>query len=143
MATRGTAAKGSRGASAKKGGGARGGASAKRGGGGGRTPSAGISRIDQDSTRTHGYFVRFDYRRTEEGWRPRHKAFFGDVSNGGRSGALRAAEEWLASVQKGGGGGGGGGRKSAGKRGGASAKGGRKSAAKGGRGGASKSRGRS
>src|SRR5829696_3309379 len=116
MATKTTAAKGSRGAAAKRGG-ARGGSSAKKGaaggggggGRGGRTPSPGISRIDQDSTRTHGYFVRFDYRRTEEGWRPRHKAFFGDVSNGGRSGALRSAEEWLASVQKGGSGGGGGG----------------------------------
>src|SRR5215208_3791390 len=128
-----TSAKGARGGSA--GSRARGGASAKRGSAGrGRQPSAGISRIDQDSTRTHGYLVRFDYRRTEEGWRPRHKAFFGDVSNGGRSGALKAAEEWLASVQKGGGGGAS--RKGAAKRGGAAKKGGaRKGAAK-------KSRGR-
>ncbi|HKG92209.1 MAG TPA: hypothetical protein VKA84_09970 [Gemmatimonadaceae bacterium] len=136
-----TSAKGARGGSA--GSRARGGASAKRGSAGrGRQPSAGISRIDQDSTRTHGYFVRFDYRRTDEGWRPRHKAFFGDVSNGGRSGALKAAEEWLASVQKGGGGGGGGGdsRKGSARKGSAKKGGARKGASK--KGGASKSRGR-
>ena len=59
----------------------------------------GISRIDQEATRTHGYFVRLGYQRTVEGtWRPRHRAFFGDASYGGKTKALRAAKEWLAEV---------------------------------------------
>src|SRR5512139_3276634 len=41
---------------------------------------AGISRIDQASTRTHGFFVRVGYHRTREGaWRPKHRSFFGDA----------------------------------------------------------------
>jgi hypothetical protein len=55
----------------------------------------GISRIDQDTTRTHGYFVRVGYRKTAKGWRPRASAFFGDAGHGGKSAALRAAERWL------------------------------------------------
>lgn len=63
------------------------------------TSSPGISRIDQEATRTHGYFVRVGYERTAEGtWRPRHRAFFGDASHGGKMKALRAAKEWLAEV---------------------------------------------
>jgi hypothetical protein len=65
-----------------------------------RKPSPGISRIDQESTRTHGYFVRVGYERTKTGtWRPRHRAFFGDYSYGGKTKALKAAEEWLAEVR--------------------------------------------
>jgi hypothetical protein len=61
--------------------------------------SPGISRIDQEATRTHGFFVRVGYERTAEGtWRPRHRAFFGDASYGGKTKALRAAKEWLAEV---------------------------------------------
>jgi hypothetical protein len=61
----------------------------------------GISRIDQDSTRTHGYFVRVAYERTPEGtWRPRHRAFFGDASHGGKKKALKAAETWLRKVRR-------------------------------------------
>jgi len=57
--------------------------------------SPGISRIDQDSTRTHGFVVRLGYTRTTSGgWRPRHQAFFGDATHGGKRGALRAAEAW-------------------------------------------------
>lgn len=64
-----------------------------------RRASPGISRIDQEATRTHGYFVRLGYERTAEGtWRPRHRAFFGDASYGGKTKALRAAKEWLAEV---------------------------------------------
>jgi hypothetical protein len=65
-----------------------------------RTRAApGISRIDQEATRTHGYFVRIGYERTAQGtWRPRHRAFFGDASHGGKTKALRAAKEWLAEV---------------------------------------------
>ncbi len=67
-----------------------------------RTASiAGISRIDQVSTRTHGYFVRVGYHRTRDGaWRPRHRAFFGDASHGGKMKALKAATKWLKSVSK-------------------------------------------
>ena len=62
--------------------------------------SSGISRIDQDSTRTHGYVVRVDYRQTDTGWRPKHKAFFGDASHGGPRKALAAAEAWLGDLRK-------------------------------------------
>ena len=65
---------------------------------GGRA-APGISRIDQEATRTHGYFVRLGYERTSAGtWRPRHRAFFGDASYGGKTKALRAAKDWLAEV---------------------------------------------
>lgn len=59
----------------------------------------GISRIDQESTRTHGFFVRFGYHRTRDGaWRPKHRRFFGDAGHGGKAKALKAAEKWLKSV---------------------------------------------
>jgi hypothetical protein len=62
---------------------------------------AGISRIDQESTRTHGFFVRVGYHRTREGaWRPRHRSFFGDAGHGGKAKALKAAVKWLKSVAK-------------------------------------------
>lgn len=63
-------------------------------------PSAGISRVDQTSTRTHGYVGRLGYRQTESGWRPAHKAFFGDASHGGPAGALKAAEAWLKTTRR-------------------------------------------
>ncbi|MGQ0646495.1 MAG: hypothetical protein ACT4P7_02930 [Gemmatimonadaceae bacterium] len=60
----------------------------------------GISRIDQESTRTHGYFVRVGYHRTKEGaWRPKHRAFFGDASHGGKDKGFKAAVKWLKSKQ--------------------------------------------
>ena len=63
--------------------------------------SGGISRIDQTSTRTHGYFVRVGYHRTKDGaWRPKHRAFFGDASHGGKAKALKAATKWLKGVSK-------------------------------------------
>jgi hypothetical protein len=66
-----------------------------------RRMSPGISRIDQESTRTHGYFVRVGYERTKQGtWRPRYRAFFGDFSHGGKTKALRAAEAWLREVRE-------------------------------------------
>ena len=68
----------------------------------------GISRIDQESTRTHGFFARFGYARDKSGtWRPKHRAFFGDASHGSRKKALAAAEAWLGKIErseKGGGG---------------------------------------
>jgi hypothetical protein len=62
---------------------------------------AGISRIDQASTRTHGFFVRVGYHRTRDGaWRPKHRSFFGDAGHGGKAKALKAATKWLKSVSK-------------------------------------------
>lgn len=61
----------------------------------------GVSRIDQESTRTHGYFVRVGYHRTKEGaWRPKHRAFFGDAGHGGKEKAFKAAVKWLKEAQK-------------------------------------------
>ena len=64
------------------------------------TPSPGISRIDQESTRTHGYVGRVGYRRTDSGWRPQFTAFFGDRSHGGAAESLKAAEKWLRQIKK-------------------------------------------
>ena len=64
------------------------------------TPSPGISRIDQESTRTHGYVGRVGYRRTDSGWRPQFTAFFGDRSHGGALEALKAAEKWLRATKR-------------------------------------------
>ncbi len=61
----------------------------------------GISRIDQPSTRTHGWFVRASfYKRADGSYGPRHRKFFGDASYGGKRRALRAAQEYLAIVQR-------------------------------------------
>lgn len=65
------------------------------------TGTPGISRIDQTSTRTHGFFVRVGYHRTRDGsWRPKHRSFFGDASYGGKAKALKAAQSWLKKVSK-------------------------------------------
>lgn len=62
----------------------------------------GISRIDQPSTRTHGWFVRAAFHRRPDGtYAPRHRKFFGDVTYGGKRRALRAAQEYLAIVARG------------------------------------------
>ncbi|HXE58902.1 MAG TPA: hypothetical protein VNK43_12950 [Gemmatimonadales bacterium] len=66
----------------------------------------GISRIDQASTRTHGYFVRVGYAKDPAGrYRPRFQGFFGDASHGGKRGALRAATaaaaKWRAELERG------------------------------------------
>jgi len=66
-----------------------------------RSLPSGISRIDQETSRTHGYFVRVGYRKTTKGWRPKASAFFGDASHGGKSSALRAAERWLRTTKRG------------------------------------------
>ena len=61
----------------------------------------GISRIDQPSTRTHGWFVRAQFRDRPDGTNaPRHQKFFGDHSYGGKRAALQAAKEYLALVQR-------------------------------------------
>jgi hypothetical protein len=62
----------------------------------------GISRIDQPSTRTHGWFVRAGFSKRPDGsYAPRHRKFFGDAGYGGKRRALRAAQEYLAIVQGG------------------------------------------
>ena len=66
------------------------------------TRRPGICRIDQDSTRTHGWFVRVGYYRRRDGsYRPRHTKFFGDVTNGGKRKALYAAEAFVAKLKVG------------------------------------------
>ena len=61
----------------------------------------GISRIDQPSTRTFGWFVRVGYHVRRDGsYGARHTKFFGDVTNSGRKKALKAAEKYVKSVHK-------------------------------------------
>ena len=61
----------------------------------------GISRIDQDSTRTHGWFVRAGfYLRRDGRYVPRHSKYFGDVTHGGKRRALQAAQEYLAKLER-------------------------------------------
>lgn len=62
----------------------------------------GISRIDQPSTRTYGWFVRAGFFRRSDGkYAPRHRKFFGDASYGGKRRALQAAQQYLAIVARG------------------------------------------
>ncbi len=66
-----------------------------------RSTRYGISRIDQASTRTHGWFVRVGYHVRRDGsYGARHTRFFGDVSHGGKQRALKAAEKYVASVHR-------------------------------------------
>ena len=61
----------------------------------------GISRIDQESTRTHGWFVRVGYYETRAGtYRAKHTKFFGDVTYGGKKKALVAAEAFVKLVDR-------------------------------------------
>jgi hypothetical protein len=61
----------------------------------------GISRIDQDSTRTHGWFVRAGfYMRSDGASVPRHRKFFGDFSYGGKRRALKVAMDYLSLVTR-------------------------------------------
>jgi hypothetical protein len=48
-------------------------------------PNAGISRIDQNEKRTHGFFVRLSRKGKV------YSAFFADKSHGGKTKALKAA----------------------------------------------------
>ena len=61
----------------------------------------GISRIDQPSTRTHGWFVRAGFHTRADGTSaPRHRKFFGDVGYGGKRKSLKAATAYLAIVTR-------------------------------------------
>lgn len=65
----------------------------------GRSP--GISRIDQPSTRTHGWFVRLNYKVGRDGeCRPKHTKFFGDFTHGGKKKGLAAAEKYVRSIRR-------------------------------------------
>jgi hypothetical protein len=59
----------------------------------GRRLPPGVVRLDYP--KVQGYIVRIGYIRTPTGWRPRHKAYFGDVRWGGKTAARRAALAWL------------------------------------------------
>jgi hypothetical protein len=66
-----------------------------------RSRYPGISRIDQPSTRTHGWFVRAGFYRVKKRiYAPRHRKFFGDVTHGGKRGSLKAAQAYLATVTR-------------------------------------------
>jgi hypothetical protein len=66
-----------------------------------RVRRRGITRIDQPSTRTHGWFVRSQFRERPNGtYGPRHQKYFGDYSYGGKRRALQAAKAFLASVAR-------------------------------------------
>ncbi len=55
----------------------------------------GISRIEQPSTRTFGWFVRVGFRAQDDGtYSPRHSKYFGDATHGGPRKALTAARDW-------------------------------------------------
>lgn len=61
----------------------------------------GISRIDQPSTRTHGWFVRIGYHERRDGsYGPRFTKYFGDVTHGGKRKALAAAEKFHRTMSK-------------------------------------------
>ncbi len=59
----------------------------------------GISRIDQPSTRTYGWFVRAGFHKRRDGsYGPRHTKYFGDATYGGKRRALQAAKQYLAKL---------------------------------------------
>ena len=59
----------------------------------------GLSRIDQPSTRTFGWFVRVGYHERRDGsYGPKHTKFFGDASHGGKKKSLVAAEKFIRSI---------------------------------------------
>lgn len=59
-----------------------------------RSKTPGISRIDQPSHRTHGYFVRVHHRSKI------YLAFVADKKFGGRETALAAAEKGLGRLRQ-------------------------------------------
>jgi len=59
---------------------------------------AGITRVEQPSTRTFGFVVRVGNRPSAKGWRPRFKAYFGDYTYSGKGNALAAAKKGLTQL---------------------------------------------
>jgi hypothetical protein len=69
----------------------------------GSKPAArrGISRIDQPSTRTHGWFVRVGFYERKDGtYVPRHTKYFGDFTHGGKTKALKAARAFVDKLHR-------------------------------------------
>lgn len=67
----------------------------------GSTLSKGITRVDHDISRTHGYFVRIGYQRKRPAAsRPRYVKFFGDASYGSKRRAREAAETWAEKTRE-------------------------------------------
>ena len=65
-----------------------------------RSSRRGLSRIDQPSKHTHGWFVRLGYYVTKDGkYRARHTRFFADASCG-KLKARRLAETYLVGLEK-------------------------------------------
>ena len=44
--------------------------------------------------------MRYGYRPTSKGTRPKFTAFFGDATHGGKAKAMKAAMKWLKQVSK-------------------------------------------
>lgn len=66
-----------------------------------KSGARGLARIDQPSTRTHGWYVRVGYYRQRNGsYRARHVAFFGDATYGGKRKAQAAAEAFAARAHR-------------------------------------------
>ena len=63
-------------------------------------PSAGISRVDQESTRTRGFVVRIGYTKTKTGYRPKVTKYFPDKTHGGKAKAWAAAEKFANSARR-------------------------------------------
>lgn len=61
----------------------------------------GLSRIDADASRTHGWYCRVGSRIVAGKRRARHAAYFGDQGYGGKAAARQAAERWLARTRNG------------------------------------------
>jgi hypothetical protein len=66
-----------------------------------RPAPRGYTRIDQPENNNHGWFVRVGYYKRRDGtWKARHVRFFGDYTYGGKLKARRAAEAFVAKVQR-------------------------------------------
>jgi hypothetical protein len=66
-----------------------------------RPTPRGYTRIDQPENNNHGWFVRVGYFKRRDGtWKARHVKFFGDFTYGGKTKARKAAEAFVARVQR-------------------------------------------
>lgn len=66
-----------------------------------RPTPRGYTRIDQPENNNHGWFVRVGYFKRRDGtWKARHVRFFGDFTYGGKTRARKAAETFVAKVQR-------------------------------------------
>lgn len=66
-----------------------------------RSTPRGYTRIDQPENNNHGWFVRVGYFKRRDGtWKAKHVRFFGDFTYGGKTKARKAAEAFVAKVQR-------------------------------------------